>query len=257
MNLRASEGPAVLLAPAKVTLSLRIVGQRHDGYHLIESEMVSVDFYDELFVDPAGVGVRYRGLGTEEIPTDGTDLVSRALAISGMRASVVVDKHIPPGSGLGGGSSDAAAILRWTGFGDLDGAASLGADVPFCLVGGRARVHGIGEFIDPIPHRPESYTLIIPPLRVSTPAVYRAWDELGGPRASGPNDLEPAAIAVEPELGVWKDRIREAAGVEPVLAGSGATWFLAGSDHADALDAALDGARVIPVNTLAGSEDEP
>lgn len=256
MTLRAQDGPAVLLAPAKLTVSLRIVGVREDGYHLIDSEMVSIDFCDEVFLDPRGVGVRYRGIGAEEIPTDGSDLVSRALAILGIRASVVVDKKIPPGGGLGGGSSDAAAVLRWAGFGDLDGAASLGADVPFCLVGGRARVHGIGEFIDPIAHRPETYTLVIPPLRVSTPAVYRAWDALGGPRSPGPNDLEPAAIEVEPELGRWRDRIREVTSSDPILAGSGATWFVPGDAHVHELTRALDEARVVTAHTLSGAGDE-
>ena len=71
-------------------------------------------------------------------------------------------------------------------------------------------------------------TLVVPPLHVSTPAVYRAWDELGGPTAVGPNDLEPAAIAVEPQLVVWRDRIAELSGTTPMLAGSGATWFVEG-----------------------------
>ena len=68
----------------------------------------------------------------------------------------------------------------------------------------------------------------MPPLHVSTPAVYRAWDELGGPTGDGANDLEPAALVVEPALARWRDRIGELAGVAPVLAGSGATWFVPG-----------------------------
>ena len=79
-------------------------------------------------------------------------------------------------------------------------------------------------------------TLVVPPLTVSTPAVYRAWDELGGPTADGPNDLEPAALVVEPALGRWRDRITELAGAAPTLAGSGATWFLLG-ERDDALAA--------------------
>ena len=70
---------------------------------------------------------------------------------------------------------------------------------------------------------------MIPPLACSTAAVYRAWDELGGPRSEGPNDLEPAALAVEPRLAAWRDRIREATGQAPTLAGSGSTWFVEGA----------------------------
>ena len=83
--------------------------------------------------------------------------------------------------------------------------------------------------LEPLPHEDQAFTLVVPPLHVSTVAVYRAWDELGGPRSDGPNDLEPAALVVEPRLQRWRDRIREAAGRAPVLAGSGATWFLHGS----------------------------
>ena len=72
-------------------------------------------------------------------------------------------------------------------------------------------------------------TLLTPPLTCSTPAVYRAWDELGGPTAEGPNDLEPAALAVEPELARWRDRLGDATGEVPVLAGSGSSWFVEGA----------------------------
>ena len=82
--------------------------------------------------------------------------------------------------------------------------------------------------------------------RSARPRVYAAWDELGGPRSDGDNDLEPAAIAAFPELATWRDRIREAAGVAPTLAGSGATWFLRG--HHD-LDVALADAAIVSRDT--------
>jgi 4-diphosphocytidyl-2-C-methyl-D-erythritol kinase len=166
--------------------------------------------------------------GSNDLPAD--NLVSRALAAVGRDAHVQLDKRIPMGAGLGGGSADAAAVLRWAGCRDLAVAASLGADVPFCLVGGRARVTGIGEVVEPLawPAEPPVFTLLTPPLHVSTPAVYMAWDELGGPTADGPNDLEPAALAVEPELAVWRDRLGDLTGAVPRLAGSGSTWFVEG-----------------------------
>jgi 4-diphosphocytidyl-2-C-methyl-D-erythritol kinase len=119
-------------------------------------------------------------------------------------------------------------VLRWAGFTDRLAASRLGADIPFCMVGGRARVRGIGEIVEPTRYSPLEVTLVVPPLHVSTPAVYRAWDELGGPTAEGPNDLEPAALHVEPALARWRDRIGELSGAVPVLAGSGATWFVQG-----------------------------
>ena len=205
-------------ALAKLTLSLRVVGVRDDGYHLLDAEMVTLDLADELVFSE----------GTNVLPAD--DLVSRALRAVGRDARVELTKRIPAGAGLGGGSADAACVLRWASCTDLSVAASVGADVPVCLVGGRARVRGIGEVVEPLPFEEgRVFTLLTPPLHVSTPGVYEAWDALGGPTADGPNDLEPAALRVEPRLAEWRDRLGDSTGVTPVLAGSGGTWFVEGS----------------------------
>lgn len=236
------------IAPAKLTLSLRITGVRADGYHLIDAVMTTLDLHDTLTIDELSQNelsqnasgqnasgqnvtssVVYTGPFSDGLVGDGRDLVSRALAACGRHASVEVRKAIPHGGGLGGGSADAAAIFRWAGIDDLDLAASIGADVPFCVRGGRARVRGIGEIVEPLAEEPGLVTLVVPPLTVSTPLAYRAWDDLGGPQHPT-NDLEPAALMVEPELATWKKKITDSAGVEPTLAGSGATWFLLG-DH--------------------------
>jgi 4-diphosphocytidyl-2-C-methyl-D-erythritol kinase len=220
--------PATLVvAPAKLTTSLRVTGVRDDGMHLIDAEMVTLDLADELtFTDGDGLEV----VGAIGLPVGaGADnLVRRALAAVGRRAHVRLVKRIPAGAGLGGGSADAAAVLRWAGHTDLGIAASLGADVPFCLAGGRARVTGIGEQLEPLPAVARTYTLLVPPFGVSTPEVYRAWDRLGGPVGEHANDLEPAALAVAPELARWRDRLGDATGRTPVLAGSGSTWFVEG-----------------------------
>ena len=125
---------------------------------------------------------------------------------------------------MGGGSADAAAVLRWAGRADLDLAVRLGADVPFCLVGGRARVKGVGEEIDPLPFEARDYLLVLPPFGVETARVYRAWDE--SPGHEGPNGLAAAALVVEPRLAAWREALGELTGREPVLAGSGSTWFV-------------------------------
>jgi 4-diphosphocytidyl-2-C-methyl-D-erythritol kinase len=232
----------VVEAPAKLTLSLRIIGLRGDGYHLIDAEMVTLDWHDTLTIDPSSTGLSAGGPYSAGLPLDRSNLVDKALRHVGRTAAVHIHKTLPTGGGLGGGSADAAAVLRWAGYQDPVGAARLGADVAFCLVGGRARVRGIGEQIEPLPFEPVEVTLIVPPMSVSSQVVYVAWDHLGGPRGDGENDLEPAAISAFPELAIWRDRIREAAGVAPELAGSGATWFLRG--HHD-VDAALADALVV------------
>ena len=204
-----------------------MTGRRPDGYHLIDAEMVSLDLADSLTFEP-GWGlevVEGHDLGAVD-PQD--NLVGRALKAVGREARVLLAKRIPAGGGLGGGSSNAAAVLRWAGCDDLEIAASLGADVPFCLHGGRARATGIGEVLAPLPYEPRAVTLAMPPFGCSTPAVYAAWDALGGPRAAGPNDLEPAALRVEPRLARWRDALGDATGETPVLAGSGSTWFVPG-----------------------------
>lgn len=233
-----------LLAPAKLTLSLRVVGVRDDGYHLLDADMVLVDLFDELDVDPAGAGLVVVDPEGVERPGGADDLVARALQLAGRAAGVRLRKRIPAGAGLGGGSADAAAVLRWADVVDLDLAARLGADVPFCVAGasgtGRARVTGIGEVVEPLPFEARTLTLLTPPVHCSTPVVYRTWDELGGPQGEHGNDLEPAALAAFPELARWRDVLGDATGQQPRLAGSGSTWFVEG-DHA----VASTGVRVV------------
>ena len=167
-----------------------------------------------------------------DVPAGDDNLVRRALAAAGRRALVRLHKRIPAGAGLGGGSADAAAVLRWAGVTDLEVAARLGADVPFCLVGGRARVRGVGEQVEPLPFDEVDGPHVHPPhpaLRGVDPARLPGLGRLGGPIAPGPNDLEPAALLVEPRLAAWRDRLGAATGETPVLAGSGSTWFVPGA----------------------------
>ncbi|MCY3911490.1 MAG: 4-(cytidine 5'-diphospho)-2-C-methyl-D-erythritol kinase [bacterium] len=220
---------AALIAPAKLTLSLSITGVRTDGYHLIDAEMVSLGLADTLEIEP-GEGITIVGAGDIDLADN---LITRALRLVGRTARVTVRKQIPTGAGLGGGSADAAAILRWAGYSDVQGAAQLGADVPFCLVGGRARVQGIGELVQPLEHVSRTLTLLIPPFGCSTPAVYRRWDDMGGPEGNSGNDLEPAALEVEPRLDQYRRKLEEATGQTARLAGSGSTWFVEGAYPGD------------------------
>ncbi|HLN06051.1 MAG TPA: 4-(cytidine 5'-diphospho)-2-C-methyl-D-erythritol kinase [Acidimicrobiales bacterium] len=236
-----------LWAPAKLTRALRVVGVRADGYHLLEAEMATLDLADELEIEEGAEGFEIvdevawvGGAGprrddhTDEparlsalVPPGSENLVGRALAAAGRRARVRLVKRVPAGAGLGGGSSDAAAVLRWAGVADPGVAARLGADVPFCVVGGRALVSGIGELVEPLGFEAFTAVLVTPALPVSTPEVYLAWDSLGGPHEEHGNDLEPAALVVEPRLAWWRDLVAAVAGERPSLAGSGGTWYVA------------------------------
>ena len=232
-------------APAKLTLSLRITGVAPDGYHLLDAEMVTLDLCDTLEFR-GGNGIDVEGECAAGVPRGEENLVVKALRAAGQEAHVTLEKRIPAGAGLGGGSADAAAALRWAGCEDLDVAAGLGSDVPFCLVGGHARVTGTGGEVASLPHEDRTFTLVIPPFGMESRAVYEKWDELGGPTGEAGNDLEPAAVAFDARLLEWRDALGAATGVAPRLAGSGSTWFVEGAftDHE------LSGARVCVVRTI-------
>ena len=222
-----------LRSPAKLTLSLRITGQREDGYHFIEAEMVSLDLSDRIVISEGdGLTIEGSEIGFN-VQVDSNNLVTQALKLLNRKALIRLEKNIPSGAGLGGGSTNAAAILRWGGFTDLVKAASLGADVSYCIVGGRARVSGIGEVVEPLPFVEKTFTLLTPLFGVSTPAVYKHWDEMGGPVGDNGNDLEPALLSYMPEAEQYKNRLAEISGKIPQLAGSGSTWFVEGSFPAE------------------------
>jgi 4-diphosphocytidyl-2-C-methyl-D-erythritol kinase len=223
--------PARLVAPAKLTIELRVLGVRDDGMHLVDAEMVTLDLHDVVVVDPTRPTGEITASGpfAAQVPVDDSNLAARALALANRSGGLHVVKRIPAGAGLGGGSADAAAILRWAGVDDLAVAARLGSDVAFCLVGGRARVRGIGEVVEPLPHVERTVTLLTPAVHCSTPAVYRRWDEMGGPTDEGGNDLTAAALSVAPELARARDELEAATGRPARLAGSGSTWFVDGA----------------------------
>ena len=219
-------------APAKLTIRFEVRSRRSDGYHLIEAEMVALSFADLLKVDTAvsvggvtmvadpllGDADRYR------VVVDASNSVVRALDFLGATAQVEVKKRIPQSAGLGGGSSDTAAVLRALGYqGDPSATAILGADVPPSLVGGHVHVSGIGDEVELLPDLRRDYVLFLPEFSISTIAVYRAFDRVGSD--GGGNDLFLAACEVEPKLRLLADEL-EARFHKPImLAGSGSTLF--------------------------------
>jgi 4-diphosphocytidyl-2-C-methyl-D-erythritol kinase len=216
-----------LTAPGKLTWYLEVNGVREDGYHLLTSEMCSVALADRLVLDEGADYLRVRG--DASVPTDASNLVRRALALVARRAGVTLDKRIPTGGGLGGGSTDAAAILRWAGGVSAEAAARLGADVPFCQVGGRALVEGIGERVAPLPFVEREVTLLLADFAVSSAQVYAAYDQLvaSGRRPVGRNHLEAPARLVQTRVGTLLDWARAEYG-DAHLAGSGSTVFVEG-----------------------------
>lgn len=233
--------PLSLEAPAKLNLSLRVVGRRPDGFHLLETEMVLLELADRLLLLPGATGLRVEAPPDAEIPVDRSNLAWRGLlaAIGGTPDLVclTLEKRTPAGAGLGGGSSDAAAAWRLgrrasgrseeaTAV-DLDALASLGADVPFFAARtAAASVAGIGDRITPLAApRPDYVALADPGFRLSTAAVFAELrpGDLSAERTHG-NDLLPAALRLRPELAVLMRKVA-AAGGEPRLTGSGSTIF--------------------------------
>ncbi|MET0276375.1 MAG: 4-(cytidine 5'-diphospho)-2-C-methyl-D-erythritol kinase [Acidimicrobiia bacterium] len=249
----------------KLTLSLRVTGTRPDGFHDLEALVVSLGNPQdvlEAYAVPAPGGVRVELAGGdaagEGVPTDHTNLAfiaAERLMVragrSGHGVRIVLRKRIPAGAGLGGGSADAAAaLLAVRKLLDLDVddagvmavAAEVGSDVSFCVRGGTAWMRGRGELIEPLDVQAGmAFLVAIPPFRLSTPAVYAAWDRLGGPRSDrgvpAPrrvasllpelyNDLEPAAEAIEPRLVEFRTALESTAGRPAILAGSGSAYVV-------------------------------
>ncbi len=253
-----------MIAGAKLTLSLRVVGVRSDGYHDLDALVVTIDEpHDRLDVTlgRSGVRLRVQGPAAHGVPVDDGNLVTRALHalaehVPGDRgADIVLDKSIPAGAGLGGGSADAAALLRtmgkrWKVPYDtvMRVAAGIGSDVPVCTVGGAAWMRGRGERVTPVRIPTLRVLVVAPPFPLSTVDVYRAYDELprpASPRVVTPppelasalpplvNDLEPAAEHVEPKLRDLRREIETASGLAPLLAGSGSAYALVCGDESE------------------------
>jgi 4-diphosphocytidyl-2-C-methyl-D-erythritol kinase len=247
---------------AKLTLSLRVLGARDDGFHDLEALTVPIgqphDALEAVAVSgPPGVTVEVVD-GDPDVPIGDENLARRAAeglltraGRAGDGVQLTLRKRIPTARGLGGGSADAAAaMLAIHRLLQLDVpepalfelAADLGSDVPFFLAGGAAWMRARGEQIEPVTLRPGIPMLVaMPPFPLATADVYRAWDALGGPRSSRAvpapppldalvpelvNDLEPAAEHVEARLRPFRERLENAAGRDALMAGSGSTYVV-------------------------------
>jgi 4-diphosphocytidyl-2-C-methyl-D-erythritol kinase len=242
--------------PAKINLTLEILGVRPDGFHELRSTFLRVGLTDRLTMRPGGAdgADALTAAGLADLPAR-ENLVLRAVQV--LRAHVgiqlpaldiTIEKRIPVAAGLGGGSSDCASALKlaqacW-GVGispadELALAAELGSDVPFFTAGyPAARVSGRGELLEPAAPPVESAVLLVtPPVRLSTPQVFARYDDLGIEHDEGGNDLWPAAASLEPSLTPLRDDLIAATAREWRLSGSGPTLFALYPSVAEAVDA--------------------
>ena len=229
--------PLRLEAPAKLNLSLRVVGRRADGFHELDGLWVLLDLADALLLLPGCSGLRVDGAEAGSVPLAGDNLAWRGL-VAGMGgepdlACLALEKRIPAAAGLGGGSSDAAAAWRlgraWQGrpepatADELSALAAIGADVPFFAAGvAAARVGGIGERVAPVPAVEREAVLVHPPFGLPTAEVFAELD--AGEWGRLENDLLAPARRLRPELDGLFDAVRSEGG-DPRLTGSGPTIF--------------------------------
>jgi 4-diphosphocytidyl-2-C-methyl-D-erythritol kinase len=214
-----------------------VVRKRPDGFHEINTTIQSIDLHDLLTIAPATEtllttsGLRVINAASNSVLTAHAALEQAAKRA--LPAHLHLHKRIPPGSGMGGASSDAAAALRGLTaiyhLKDIDLrpiAEQLGADVPYFLHGGRRRAEGRGETTTPLRMQPAWFVIAWPGIELSTADVYRAWDEVKG---DGPNELRKAAEHVEPRLKDFAQRL----GDGWQMTGSGSAFFKTGRQAAD------------------------
>ncbi|MGR3814081.1 MAG: 4-(cytidine 5'-diphospho)-2-C-methyl-D-erythritol kinase [Cognatishimia activa] len=261
-------------APAKINLTLHVTGRREDGYHLLDSLVAFADIGDEIEARAASeMSLSVSGPMSEGVPSDSRNLMLKAAKLfdpSG-KAALYLTKHLPAASGIGGGSSDAAATLRalaelW----DLplpqtEDVLPLGADLPVCLYPTSQRMSGIGEKLERLPALPPCDILLVNPgVEVATPGIFKAltsrdnapmtdvlpnWrsaEDLAAWLHTQRNDLEPPACGLAPEI---SDALSALEATNPLIArmsGSGATCFAlfpAGSAEADTACGAIQQAH--------------
>ncbi len=261
---------AKAFAPAKINLTLHVTGQTAEGYHLLDSLVVFADVGDWVEAAPGDLSLTVTGPQAEGVPDDASNLVWKAARWLKTPAQLTLEKHLPSASGIGGGSSDAAATIRALcdltvqDLPDPARSAALGADVPVCLVARPRRMTGIGDRLQELPDLPPLHVVLANPgVAVSTSAVFNAlksktnrpmpetlpdWPDtpsfarwLGQQR----NDLELPARSLAPAIGVTLMRLAQTGGALLTrMSGSGATCFALFETRPEA-DAAAETLRAV------------
>lgn len=261
-----------VFAPAKVNLALHVTGRRADGFHTLDSLVAFAPVGDVLRLVPAeGLSLRVSGPEAAGVPEGPQNLVLRAAALlgPGQGAAIALEKRLPAASGIGGGSSDAAAALR--GLAVLrggerlpEGLERLGADVPMCMNPRPARTEGIGERLTPVALPSLPAVLVNPRVEVSTPAAFKALTVRDNPPlpeipafadaracigwlAAQRNDLQAPAVRLAPEIAAVLEGLSATEGcLLARMSGSGATCFGLYATEAEAQAASRALARAHP-----------
>ncbi|QQR79452.1 MAG: 4-(cytidine 5'-diphospho)-2-C-methyl-D-erythritol kinase [Deltaproteobacteria bacterium] len=244
-------------APAKINLTLRVTGRRANGYHDLDMVMVKLDLCDEIEIEARSSQLAAQGKNIEifsespVVPKDSSNSMWKAVELlqketgKNFAVKITIQKNIPVAAGLGGGTSDAASVLKSLNEKlDLgvssqrlkELAVKIGADVPFFLCDGPQRVTGIGDILEPTQVKPLYVILMNPGFPVSTKDVYGWWDELESPseltalktdatRPDLENDLEKVVIPRYPVLAQMKEALLNAGALGALMSGSGGTVF--------------------------------
>ena len=260
MNKDKAGGRVLVKAFAKINLSLDIVGKREDGYHLLEMVMQNVDLHDDIIIEQIEEGIMLT-CNKAYVPVDERNIAYKAAKLlmdtKGIRKGVRIDitKRIPVAAGLAGGSADAAAVLK--GMNELfdlkmsteelmEEGLKLGADVPYCIVGGTCLCEGVGEVVTPLkPFRGHTILLVKPSFGVSTKEAYGLFeldrinrhvetgklikamedDDLNGVNYYSRNLLENVVLPRYPILKSIKQMLSRSGSIVTLMSGSGPTIY--------------------------------
>ena len=248
---------ARVLAYAKLNLCLEVRGLRTDGFHEIRSLVQTIDLADQIDIAPHA-DVQISCSAKLDGPNIAEQAVHALLQQKKTRAgvSIQIEKSIPMSAGLGGGSSDAAAVLaivnrlippELSSSDLLVIAGSIGADVPLFLTGGCVRVTGRGDPQGFLPSRSEVYAVLVPPAHCSTSEIYHTWSaaiaatsysQVNGSEL-GRNDLFSAAVKLAPELQGYRNAVSDLGGLFSGMTGSGSGFYAAFTDRIQAEQACV------------------
>jgi len=278
MSIQEPISESILASPAKINIYLKVLGLRQDGYHELDTLFYPIHgLYDTIRIEPGHDEHMFMRCPENPDLESTSNLIYKAWKAFGEATGyqpgmfVTLNKNIPMGGGLGGGSSNGATILRWLNENAgakalshdelIQLAAGLGADVPFFLMDGPARAQGIGEKLEASDISLSGFTLLLamPNLHVDTPWAFKAWDEkhesisnkesLTTPanltKNSSPdstmvveNDLESIVFSQHPELRSIKESLMQSGAMAASMSGSGATIFGLFRDRTNAETAA-------------------
>jgi len=246
--------------PAKINLSLDILGKRHDGYHFVKTIMQAVSIFDEIKIEPNEAGEIRIFCDTPEIPCDERNLAYKAsiaffkhIGCEPNGIDITIEKNIPAFAGLAGGSSNAGGVIvalnalmgTELSVDELcDIGEEVGADVPFCIIGATALAEGVGDILSPLPNMPECYIVIVKPdFDISTAEAFEKYDLFDVPKVSEFNDVI-AALAMQdieklssllfnalefasnqPEISRIKEEMKEMGALGALMTGSGSAVY--------------------------------